>query len=165
VIFVDVHLPPPHLIIIGGAHVAMPLHKIAKTLGFRVTLVDPRSTFASSERFPQVDTILHQYPDDALDALKLDQHTYMAVLAHDPKIDDPALLAAFETDIPYIGVMSSRRSHQDRIHRLRDKGISDEQLARLHTPIGLPIGSKTPEEIALSIISEMIAVKNGVSQP
>lgn len=160
VIFVDAHVPPPHLVIIGGAHVAMPLHKIAKTLGFRVTLVDPRSAFASPVRFPQVDAILHEYPDDALATLKLDQHTYMAVLAHDPKIDDPALLAAFETNIPYIGLMSSRRSHHERVMRLREKGVTDEQLTRLHTPIGLAIGSKTPEEIALSIMAQIVAVKN-----
>lgn len=160
VIFVDAHMPPPHLVIIGGTHVAMPLHTMAKLLGFRVTLVDPRPAFASSERFPQVDRIMHQYPDDVLDTLKLDQHTYMAVLAHDPKIDDPALLAALETDIPYIGVMSSKRSHKDRTARLREKGVSDEQLARLHTPVGLSIGSKTPEEIALSIMAEIIAKKN-----
>lgn len=162
-IFVDAHMPPPHLVIIGGAHVAMPLHTMAKTLGFRVTLVDPRSAFASTERFPQVDTVLHQFPDDALPTLKLDQHTYMAVLAHDPKIDDPALLTALETDIPYIGVMSSKRAHKERVARLREKGISDEQLARIHTPIGLAIGSKTPEEIALSIMAQMVAVKNGKS--
>jgi xanthine dehydrogenase accessory factor len=160
VIFVDAHMPAPHLVIIGGAHVAIPLHTMAKTLGFRVTLVDPRSAFASPERFPQVDAILHQYPDAALSTFKLDQHTYMAVLAHDPKIDDPALLAALETDIAYIGVMSSRRAHEDRVTRLREKGIADGQLARIHTPIGLSIGSKTPEEIALSIMAQIVAVKN-----
>ncbi len=160
VIFVDAHMPPPHLVIIGGAHVAMPLHTMAKLLGFRVTLVDPRPAFASTERFPQVDKIMHQYPDDALPALRFNQRTYMAVLAHDPKIDDPALLTALETDIPYIGVMSSKRAHKDRMARLREKGVSDEQLARLRTPIGLPIGSKTPEEIALSIIAEIVAQKN-----
>ncbi len=160
VVFVDAHMPPPHLVIIGGAHVAMPLHTMAKTLGFRVTLIDPRPAFASAERFPQVDRIIHQYPDDALDALKLDQHTYMAVLAHDPKIDDPALLTALQTDIRYIGVMSSKRAHQDRAARLREKGVSNEQLARLHTPVGLKIGSKTPEEIALSVMAEIVAEKN-----
>lgn len=160
VIFVDVHMPPPHLIIIGGSHVAMPLHAIAKTLDFRVTLVDPRSAFASKARFPQVDAIIHQYPNDALPKLKLDQHTYVAVLTHDPKIDDPALLTVLQTDIPYIGVMSSKRSHQERAARLREKGVTDEQLARLHTPIGLKIGSKTPEEIALSIMAEIVAEKN-----
>lgn len=163
ILFVDVHLPPPHLVIVGGAHVAMPLHNIAKTLGFRVTLIDPRTAFASAERFPQVDTIMHEYPHDALAKLKLDHHTYMAVLAHDPKIDDPALLTALANDLPYIGVMSSQRSHQDRIKRLSEKGISDKQLARLHTPIGLAIGSRTPEEIALSIMAEIVAVKNGVA--
>lgn len=163
VLFVDVHLPPPHLIIIGGAHVAMPLHTIAKTLGFRMTLIDPRTAFASAERFPQVDTIMHEYPHDALAKLKLDQHTYMAVLAHDPKIDDPALLTALAHEIAYIGVLSSKRSHEDRCKRLREKGISDEQLAQLHTPIGLAIGSRTPEEIALSIMAEIVAVKNGVA--
>ncbi|MEO1439142.1 MAG: XdhC family protein, partial [Chloroflexota bacterium] len=163
VVFVDAHIPPPHLVIIGGAHVAMPLHTMAKTLGFRVTLVDPRSAFASMERFPQVDTVLHQFPDEAFDTLKLDQHTYIAVLAHDPKIDDPALLTALTTDIPYIGVMSSKRAHQERVARLRAKGVSDEQLARIHTPIGLSIESKTPEEIALSIMAQIVAVKNGKS--
>lgn len=161
-VFVDVHLPPPHLIIVGGTHVAVPLQTMAKALGFRVTLVDPRPAFASPERFPLMDTVLHQYPDDALPQLKLDQHTYMAVLAHDPKIDDPALLAALETDIPYIGVMSSKRAHQERVTRLRERGVSDEKLARINTPIGLKIGSKTPEEIALSILAEIVALKNNV---
>lgn len=163
VIFVDAHLPPPHLVIIGGSHVAIPLHTMAKTLGFRVTLVDPRSAFASSERFPQVDAIMRQYPNKALPLLDLDEHTFMAVLAHDPKIDDPALLTALETDLPYIGVMSSKRAHQDRVARLREMGVSDEQLARLRTPIGLSIGSKTPEEIALSILAEIIAQKNRIT--
>lgn len=163
VLFVDAHLPPPHLIIIGGSHIAMPLHKIAKTLGFRMTLIDPRSAFASVERFPQVDTIMHEYPQNALAKLKLDQHTYLTVLAHDPKIDDPALLTALAHDLPYIGMLSSKRSHQDRIQRLREKGVSDEQLARLYAPIGLAIGSRTPEEIALSIMAEIVAVKNRVA--
>ena len=160
-ILVDVHRPLPRLIIIGGAHVAMTLHNFARQLGFRVAVIDPRKVFATAERFPDVDCLLHTYPDKALVEIGLDADTYVAVLTHDPKIDDPALRVALPSPAPYVGVLSSKRSHQKRIERLTAQGVTAEDLARVRTPIGLEIGAKSPEEIALSIMAEIIAARNG----
>jgi xanthine dehydrogenase accessory factor len=162
---IDVHRPQPRLIIIGGAHVALSLQRYAKELGFIVALVDPREVFATPERFPEIETILHSYPDKALPQLGLDSETYVAVLSHDPKIDDPALRTALPSAAPYVGVLSSKRSHEQRVKRLIEAGVSPELLARIRTPIGLDIGAKTPEEIALSIMAEIVAVRNGVKAP
>lgn len=162
-VLVDRHQPGPKLVIVGGVHVAMPLQAIARELGFRVSIIDPRRVFATPERFPQVDRILHSYPDKALPEIGLDSDTYLAVLTHDPKIDDPALLTALPSAIPYVGVLSSPRTHRQRLARLHDAGLSEEQTDRIHTPIGLEIGSRTPEEIALSIMAEIVAVRSGVS--
>ena len=161
-ILVDVHRPRPHLIIIGGVHIAMPLQEFARGVGFRVSIVDPRRAFATEERFPDVSAILHQYPDKALPTLGLDDDTYLAVLTHDPKIDDPALITALPSSVPYIGVLSSSRTHEKRTARLAEAGISSELMARINTPIGIDIGAKTPEEIALCILAEIVAVRNGV---
>lgn len=160
-IMVDIYAPRPHLILVGGVHVAMPLRVFAHELGFRVSIVDPRSAFASEERFPDVSAISHDYPDKALPELGLDRNTYLAMLTHDPKIDDPALITALNANVAYIGVLSSSRTHEKRVKRLKDGGITDAQLARIHTPIGLDIGSRTPEEIALAVMAEIIAVRNG----
>jgi xanthine dehydrogenase accessory factor len=161
-VMVDVHRPRPHLIIIGGVHIAMPLQGFARQVGFRVSIVDPRRAFATAERFPEVSAILHQYPDKALPELGLDEDTYLAVLTHDPKIDDPALITALPSSAPYIGVLSSSRTHEKRSARLAEKGITAELLSRVNTPIGIDIGAKTPEEIALCILAEIVAVRNGV---
>ncbi len=160
-LFVNVFTGQPHLIIIGGVHIAMPLQKMARTLGFRVSLVDPRTAFASNERFPEVDTILHSYPNKALAQLGLNTSTYVTVLTHDPKIDDQALIAAIPSPSPYIGVLSGKKTHQKRTKRLLEAGLSQEQIDRIYTPIGLDIGAKNPEEIALAIMAEIIAVRNG----
>ncbi len=162
-VLVDFLHPRPHLIIVGGVHVAIPLVALAEPLGFRVSLVDPRAVFASAERFPTVDTIENRYPAEALAAIGLDTETYVAVLTHDPKIDDGALRVALPSPAPYIGVLSSRRTHAKRLERLRAAGLSEEQLARIRTPIGLEIGARAPEEIALAIMSEIVAVKNGAA--
>ena len=161
-LLVDRHQPGPRLVIIGGVHVAMPLQKFARELGFRVTLIDPRRVFATAERFPEVDQILHSYPDKALRQIGLDNDTWLAVLTHDPKIDDPALLTALPGPVPYVGVLSSPRTHRQRLERLHAAGLSPEQTSRIHTPIGLEIGSSTPEEIALSIMAEVVSVRSGV---
>jgi xanthine dehydrogenase accessory factor len=161
-VMVDVHRPRPHLILIGGVHVAQPLQNFARQLGFRVSLVDPRQAFATQERFPDISTILHSYPDKALNQLGLDEDTFVTVLTHDPKIDDPALRTALPSPAPYVGVLSSKRTHEERIKRLTEAGLSPEQLARIHTPIGIDIGAKTPEEIALCIMAEIVAVRNQV---
>jgi xanthine dehydrogenase accessory factor len=160
-VLIDVHRPLPRLIIVGGAHVAMALHSFARQLGFRVALIDPRRVFATPERFPDIDCILHTYPDKALLDLGLDSETYVAVLTHDPKIDDPALKVALPSPAPYVGVLSSKRSHQKRVERLTAAGVDPRDLERVRTPIGLEIGAKTPEEIALSIMAEIVAARNG----
>lgn len=163
-IMVEVIAPKPKLILVGGVHVSMPLAKIAQQLGFRVFIIDPRSVFASEERFPNVESISNDYPDKALPQIGLDQHTYLAVLTHDPKIDDKALITALnhEIEIPYIGVLSSNRTHKQRTQRLMEEGITTAQIDRIRTPIGIDIGATNPEEIALCIMAEIIAVRNGV---
>lgn len=159
---VDIQASRPHLILIGGVHVAIPLQEMARQVGFRVSIIDPRSAFASEERFPDVANILHTYPDKALPELGLDRNTYLAVLTHDPKIDDKALTTALPANLPYIGVLSSSRTHAKRVARLKELGISDELIEQIRTPVGIDIGSTTPEEIALCILAEIVAVRNGV---
>lgn len=156
-LLVTVQQPRPHLIIVGGVHVALPLSTFAQELDFRVSVVDPRKVFASEERFPAVDSLLHRYPPEAFDVLGLDAHSYVAVLTHDPKIDDPALLHALPSPAPYVGVLSSRRTHEKRIARLRAAGLAEELIERIQTPIGLDIGASTPAEIALSIMAQIVA--------
>lgn len=157
---VDVHLPAPKLIIVGGAHVALALNRLAQVLGFRVYLVDPRSAFATPERFPNAAQISHLYPDKVLPDIGMTAQTCIAILTHDPKIDDPALRVALPSPAAYIGVLSSKRTHQKRIERLTAGGLDPALLARIHTPIGLDIGASTPEEIALAILAEIVAVRN-----
>jgi xanthine dehydrogenase accessory factor len=159
-VLIDVQRPEPRLVIIGGAHVAQALCRLAQLLGFRVIVIDPRSAFATPERFPGIEVLSHQYPGQVLPTLNLDADTYIAVLTHDPKIDDPALRVALASPVPYVGVMSSQRSHALRIQRLRQAGVDPERIARIHTPIGLPIGARSPEEIALSILAEIVAVRH-----
>lgn len=159
---VDLQAQRPHLILVGGVHVSIPLQEMAGRLGFRVSIVDPRSAFASAERFPNVANILHSYPDKALPQLGLDGSTYLAVLTHDPKIDDKALITALPANIPYIGVLSSSRTHRQRVARLKQVGLSDDLIAQIRTPIGIEIGASAPEEIAVCILAEIIAVRNGV---
>nr|MCU0514566.1 XdhC family protein [Anaerolineae bacterium] len=158
-VLVERIVPRPHLILIGGVHVATHLQDFARTLGFRVTLIDPRRAFATRERFPHVAAIHHDYPAQALARTGIDADTYLAILTHDPKIDDPALLAALHSPAAYIGVLSSRRTHEKRLERLRAAGLAEALLHRLHTPIGLEIGAQTPEEIALCIMAEIVAVR------
>jgi xanthine dehydrogenase accessory factor len=160
-VLIEVHRPQPRLIMVGGAHVAIALQSFARQLGFQVVLVDPRQVFASHERFPELETILTSYPDKAFAQLGLDSETYITILTHDPKIDDPALRAALPSPAAYIGILSSMRSHQQRIERLTAAGIDPKLFERIHVPIGLEIGAKTPEEIALAIMAQIVAVRNG----
>ncbi len=162
-VMVDMQVERPHLILIGGVHVSIPLQAMAALVGFRVSIVDPRSAFASKERFPNAANILHSYPDKALPQLGLDRSTYVAVLTHDPKIDDKALTTALPANIPYVGVLSSGRTHRQRVARLKAAGLSDDHIAQIRTPIGLDIGASTPEEIAVCILAEIIAVRNGAA--
>ena len=160
-VFVEPFLPPPMLIIIGGVHVAVPLSRFAKELGFYVVVADPRAKFANRERFPEADRVLVEWPDEALAHLKVDGATYLVLLTHDPKIDEPTLAAALQTDARYIGAIGSRKTHAARFERMARWGVTAEQLQRVYAPIGLDLGGRTPEETALSIIAEVVAVKNG----
>ena len=162
-VFVEPFLPPPVLVIIGGVHTAIPLTLFAKELGFYVIVADPRAKFASLERFPGADEVLLEWPDEALAHLEIDNATYIVILTHDPKIDEPTLAAALQTEAAYIGAIGSRGTHAERFDRMAEWGVTREQLARVYAPIGLDLGGRSPEETALSIISEVIAVKNGRS--
>jgi xanthine dehydrogenase accessory factor len=135
----------------------------AKELGFYVIVADPRAKFANRERFPDADEVLLEWPDEALAHLEIDSATYIVLLTHDPKIDEPTLAAALETEAAYIGAIGSRGTHAARFERMAQWGVTREQLERVHAPIGLDLGGRSPEETALSIISEVIAVKNGRS--
>jgi xanthine dehydrogenase accessory factor len=169
-VYIEPFLPPPLLIIAGGVHVAIPLARFGKELGFRVIVVDPRQKFANRERFPEADQVLVTWPDqvlaaaepdDALGGLEVDDTAYIVLLTHDPKIDEPTLAAALKTGAAYIGAIGSRKTHADRYQRMEKWGITREQLDRVYSPIGLDLGGSTPEETALSIIAEVVAVKNG----
>jgi xanthine dehydrogenase accessory factor len=142
--------------------VAVPLAELAKVVGFRVTVVDARGQWANRARFPKADEIVVGYADDFLATARLDLSTYVVVLTHDPKLDDPAIIEAVKHDVRYIGAIGSRRTHAGRIERLKAVGATDEQLAKIHAPIGLDIRARNPEEIAVSVLAEMIAAKNGV---
>ncbi len=158
-LFVDVLLPPPTLIMVGGVHIAVALTSIAKTLGYRTIVIDPRHAFGSQERFPLVDRLLPQWPQDAFPQVTINENTAVALLTHDPKIDDPALEIVLNSSVFYVGALGSRKTHAGRVERLRDNGLSPQQIAKIHAPIGLDIDAQTPEEIALSIMAEIVAVR------
>jgi len=160
-IFVESFPPPPRLIIVGAVHVAIPLHRLAKELGYFVAVVDARRALATRERFPDADIVRTDWPDDALRALGLDAATAVVVLTHDPKFDEPALQAALASPARYIGAIGSRTTHQERLAALRAAGLADAQLARIHAPIGLDLGGQTPAEIALAVLAEIVAVRYG----
>lgn len=160
-VFFDSHPLPQHLVIFGAVHVAQPLSRYAQDMGFRVTIVDARKALATRDRFPNVERIIQAWPDKAYQELTIGPNTWIAILSHDPKFDEPAILGALETQARYIGTVGSRKTNVDRRERLREAGASDDDLARLHGPIGLNIGGKTPEEMAISILGEMIAIRYG----
>jgi xanthine dehydrogenase accessory factor len=153
-VFLTVHVPPTKLIAIGAVHISQALAPIAALLGYDVTIVDPRTAFASPERFPGV-TVIAEWPDTALPPLGVDRYTAFVALTHDPKVDDPGLLHALERECFYIGALGSRKTHGRRLERLKGQGASDEQLSRIHAPIGLPIGAISPPEIAVAIMGEI----------
>ena len=155
-IFLTVHVPPPRLVITGAVHISQALAPIAGILGYDVTIVDPRTAFASVERFPDV-MVIAEWPDKALPPLSIDRYTAFVALTHDPKIDDPALTHALERDCFYIGALGSRKTHARRVERLKAQGLSDATIARIHAPIGLAIGAVSPPEIAVAIMGEITA--------
>ncbi len=155
-VFLTVHVPPPRLVITGAVHISQALAPIARLLGYDVTIVDPRTAFASPERFPDV-KVIAEWPDTALPPLQIDRYTAFVALTHDPKIDDPALLHALARDCFYIGALGSKKTHGRRLERLKEQGLGDAALARIHAPIGLDIGAVSPSEIAVSIMGEVTA--------
>jgi len=155
-VFLTVHVPSARLVITGAVHISQALAPMAALVGFDVTIVDPRTAFASQERFPDV-KVIAQWPDEALPPLNVDHYTAFVALTHDPKIDDPALLHALQRDCFYIGALGSRKTHGRRVERLKQAGISDAAIARIHAPIGLSIGAVSPAEIAVSILAEITA--------
>ncbi len=158
--FLQAHNPPLRLIVVGAVHIAQALVPFAAGVGFEVTVVDPRRSFASDERFPDV-AIRTDWPDEAMDALRPDARTAVITLTHDPKLDDPALDRALRSDAFYIGSLGSRRTHSARLGRLRELGHGDAALARIRGPVGLSLEAVTAPEIALSIIAELVAVRRG----
>ncbi|MGB3330019.1 MAG: XdhC/CoxI family protein [Thermomicrobiales bacterium] len=162
-VFIDVYPLPPQLVIVGAVHVAQALVPLAKSLGFRVIVVDARSALATRERFPEADEVVVAWPDDGLARLAITPRTFIAILTHDPKFDEPAIRAALATDAMYVGAIGSRKTNEERRERLLAGGVPAEQLERLRGPIGLDLGGGSPEEMALSIAAEMIAVRNGRS--
>lgn len=159
-VFMEVILPPPTLIAVGGVHITIALMALAKTLGYRTVVVDPRSAFGNEERFPNVDLLLQRWPDEAFQEIPLTRSTAVAMLTHDPKLDDPALKIALPSQAFYVGALGSKTTQAKRRQRLLDDGLTEEQLNRLHGPIGLEIGAGTPEEIAISIMAEVVAARN-----
>ncbi|MBX2997913.1 MAG: XdhC family protein [Caldilineaceae bacterium] len=160
-IFVDVHLPPPKLVIVGAVHIAISLVDFARALGFRTIVVDARTVFATEDRFRHADELIIGWPADVLAGLNLNEATYVVTLTHDEKLDNPALLVALNHPVRYIGALGSVRTHAARVEALKEAGIRDDQIDRIHTPIGLPLGGRRPEEIAVSIIAEIVCVMNG----
>jgi xanthine dehydrogenase accessory factor len=155
-VFLTVHVPAPQLVITGAVHISQTLAPIGKLLGYDVTIVDPRTAFASIERFPDV-KVIAEWPDKALPPLGVDHYTAFVALTHDPKIDDPALMHALARACFYIGALGSKKTHARRVARLKEQGLSDADIARIHAPIGLDIGAVSPAEIAVAIMAEITA--------
>lgn len=156
-VFVEVSKPPPTLVLVGGVHIAIALTGIARQLGFQTVVVDPRRAFGAAERFPHADRLIQAWPEEAFGQIELTGETAVAMLTHDPKIDDPALKIALQSPAFYVGALGSRLTQEKRRRRLQEAGLTAEQLDRLHGPIGLAIGGETPEEIALAIMAEVVA--------
>jgi xanthine dehydrogenase accessory factor len=147
--------PPPRLLVIGAVHIAQALIPMARVAGYDVQLIDPRAAFATRGRFPGIE-IINQWPQEAMDELPLNSRTAVVTLSHDAKIDEPALKAALESDAFYIGALGSRKNHAKRLQRLAALGFNDETLARIAGPVGLPLGGRSPAEIAVSILAQII---------
>jgi xanthine dehydrogenase accessory factor len=154
--FLTVQVPPVRVVVIGAVHISQALAPMAKGLDLDVTIIDPRTAFATPERFPKV-PVLAEWPDTVLPQIGIDPYTAIVALTHDPKIDDPALAAALRSDCFYIGALGSRKTHERRVQRLIASGFTEADLSRIHAPIGLDIGAVSPAEIAVSILAEIVA--------
>lgn len=163
--FVEVLQPAPQLVMVGGVHIALVLDELARALGWRTVIVDPRTAFGDRQRFPRAHALVHAWPDDALANLPLTSSTAVAVLTHDPKLDDPALRVALPSPAFYVGALGSRKTQERRRARLLEAGLADAQLARLHAPIGLDLGGRAPEEIALAVMAQIVAARHGKIAP
>jgi len=155
-VFLEVILPPSTLIVVGGVHIAIALTSLAKTLGYQTIVIDPRRAWSNEQRFPDVDQLIQAWPQEAFQQVKLTRSTAIAMLTHDPKLDDPALNIALNSPAFYVGALGSKSTQAKRRERLLNDGMSESQLSRLHAPIGLDIGAQTPEEIALAIMAEIV---------
>jgi xanthine dehydrogenase accessory factor len=159
-VFIDVVAPPPRLLILGAVDYAAALCRMARAAGWRPYVCDPRAAFATRERFPEAEEVVAAWPDEAFERLGIDRATYVAILTHDPKLDDAALRVALRSEAAYVGAMGSRRAQARRRERLVAAGMSDDEMDRLAAPIGLDLGATSPEETALSIMAEVVAVRN-----
>jgi len=159
-LFVQVFNKPLRMLVVGAVHISQALVPMAQTAGFGVTVIDPRGSFATDARFPDV-TLIDEWPDDAMEELKPDARTAVVTLTHDPKLDDPALEVALKSDAFYIGSLGSKRTHASRLERLSELGFGEDDFARINGPVGLDLGATSPSEIAVSILGEIIAAKHG----
>ncbi|HEX7263806.1 MAG TPA: XdhC family protein [Candidatus Dormibacteraeota bacterium] len=161
--FIEPFPRPAHLIIVGAIHIAIPLHRLAKLMGYRVTVIDARSKFATKERFPEADELIVAWPDEAMQKLTLDGSSYVVILTHDPKFDLPALRSVLGKEVGYVGAIGSRKTNENRFSELRKEGFAEEQIGRVHGPVGLDLGGRGAEETALGILAEITAVRFGGS--
>lgn len=160
-VFIEGFPPPPRLIIVGAGHIAIPLTTFAKTLNYRVIVVDARAAFATRERFPHADELIVEWPDTYLERADLNPSTAVAVLTHDPKFDEPTLKVVLKHEVAYVGALGSRKTSLERNERLLSQGLSSEQIGRISGPIGIDLGGRSPEEMALAIMAEIVALHYG----
>lgn len=160
-VFIETLAPPPDLLVFGAVHIGQAVCSFGAQMGYRVTVIDSRPAFATEERFPDAHRVIVGWPDDILDQLHFDRRTWVVVLSHDPRHETPPLAAALKSDTRYVGAMGSRRTHGQRVGRLEEMGFGDDDISRIHSPIGLDIGAETPQEIAVSILAEMTLVRYG----
>ena len=163
-LLIDVHVPQETLVIVGAVHIAIPLVSFARELGLSTVVVDARPIFATQDRFDHADELIRSWPEDALREMELNESTYVVTLTHDEKLDTPALIYAMDHPVGYIGALGSKRTHAKRVAALLEAGVSDEQISRIHAPIGLDLGGRSPGEIALAIMAEIVQVRNRVKE-